>query len=481
VSATTRPSVQQPLSGAFAVAPAAEALRPLPATRRLARSQVEALLTASPAFHELPVHRRRVLNRALVKIAAYLAELVRDDWCQSRRIGQTPVLRVRREVQQPPALTLSAAAEFRPAAANQIARVTQQTLNAVSFPTFVADLIQGTFNAIIRASIEQMEAFTNMLENVGKTVDQFMTDNITDNQARDWLAERYPDYLRVREGRLTVAARADEQPPPNWRTDLQMNDDVPMDEESIEELLVPAARRKLAQNRLRLLSTIVLMGINRIVVTSGKIRATMGFHIDTTDRAREERATDLDLRHSASGRFGFGPWSASAALSVAYVRSTRASSDAELNVDADLTGEVDIRFRSDFFPLQRFASEAGIDRIRANTANPAGNAPSGAALGGSGESAPVGRYTSPRSRRTARPENRLRAVGTLPPAPRAPTTPTPPQQAPPAAATPATPSRPSDRAAPPQTSSPAPASSRSTPPTRSTPPPSAWGGSEARS
>src|ERR1041385_6727461 len=108
----------------------------------------------------------------------------------------------------------------------------------------------------------------------------------------------------------------------------------------------------------------------------------MGFHIDTTDRAHEEHATDLDTRAAAAGSFGFGPWSASASMSVSYVRSTRANSDAELNVESDLTGEVEIHFKSDYFPLARFADGGTIGRIQGNTAVPEANTPENS--GGSG-------------------------------------------------------------------------------------------------
>lgn len=124
-----------------------------------------------------------------------------------------------------------------------------------------------------------------------------------------------------------------------------------------------------------MLSTLVLMGMNRIIVTGGKMRATMQFHIDTSDRAHEERATDFDFRTAASGTFGAGIWQVSASMSVAYVSSVRSSSDAELNVDANLTGEVEIQFKSDFFPLNRFAPSSTITQIQSHTAVPDENSP----------------------------------------------------------------------------------------------------------
>jgi hypothetical protein len=174
---------------------------------------------------------------------------------------------------------------------------------------------------------------------------------------------------------------AEGAPPPNFQADLNLPGGVVLDEDSIEETLVPAARRRLAETRLQMLSTMVLMGISRIVVTGGKIRAAMRFHIDTSDRAHEQRATDLDFRTGAQGQFGMGWWSVSASLSFAYVSSTRTESDTELNTAADLSSEVEIHFKSDYFPLDRFARSSAIGRIQGNTAVPEANAPSSDTFG----------------------------------------------------------------------------------------------------
>ncbi|MFL6331780.1 MAG: hypothetical protein ACJ754_00390 [Pyrinomonadaceae bacterium] len=426
-----------PLPRPYDTPPAAEALRPTPATMNLVRTQINALLTSSSAFHSMPSGEQRKLADNLTKVSAYCAELIRDDWCQSvQRLDQRPVVRSREVAEGPVVRAQAAGDDFKPAAANQVARVTKDTLRAIAFPTFVADLIKGTFNAITQSSIQQMEAYTKLLENVGKTVDQFMSDNISDLQAVGWLAQSYPDHIKIEKDdggaapgrkkggsagkaatvRAVPADGADDHPPPNFKADLNLGEDVSLDESSIEEKLVPAARRKLAQTRLQQLSTLVLMGINRIVVTGGKIRATMGFHIDTTDRAHAEEATDLDTRVAAAGSFGFGPWSASLSTSVTYVSSTRKDSDSELHVDADLTGEVEIHFKSDYFPLERFANTAAVGRIQSNTAVPENNPPPPGpfdrppSVGGE-----VGAYKSARTRRTAPRAPSLPKIGTPPP------------------------------------------------------------------
>ena len=66
----------------------------------------------------------------------------------------------------------------------------------VNFPAFVA-VIDGVFNAIVTSSIKQMDAYAELVKNVAKSVDDFMKDNISENSARDYLANRYPDHLQV--------------------------------------------------------------------------------------------------------------------------------------------------------------------------------------------------------------------------------------------------------------------------------------------
>ena len=402
-----------PLSGPYAADVGAGATPVSRAVSDLVSAQVAALLSSSAAWHELSPAQRAELSANLNKVAAYSAALVQEDFALSERLGQTPMLRSRivergplaeAAADPPPPPTQE---EFAPRAVNQVGRVTSETLNAIAFPTFVADLIKGTFNAIVDASIQQMEAFGTLLANVAKTVDQFMSDNITDNQARDWLAGQYPEHMGVSvkrggggegggrgrrtatrgrggrgreedEGgsaRLRVRQGSDGKSKPDFRRDLGLRSNVDLDDKTAEDVLVPAARRKMAQQRHQLLSTMVLMGINRIVVTSGRIYARMGFFIDATDTAKAESASQFDASHSSTAGAGFLAGKFESKTSVAYVSSQKKDSQDSINVQADLTGEVDLKFKSETFPLERFADMGAIQQIQGNTANPAANTP----------------------------------------------------------------------------------------------------------
>jgi len=401
MSATTAMMQSEVLPEPYADAPAPGGLTVSPSVLALARSEVRSLLESSPAFRELPPGRRRELAHNLVTVAAYTAALLQEEFALTEQLDQVPMI-VRESVaplalaaaapgrtdadrSQPLARAAAAAPpkpaaeEWSPRAASEVAKVTRATLNAIEFPRFVADLIRGTYNAIIEASIRQMEAYAELIANVAKTVDQFMSDNITDNQARDYIVNQYPGQFKIDVSddapKLAVKDDASDKPKPDFKTDLELPDDVDVSDESAEQTLVPAARRKLARQRQQLLSTMVMMGVNRIVVTSGRIRATMGFRIDAHDHATAQTASEFDEQNTtaASGWFGFG--GAASVNTVTYVSSTKKDSSDDLNVSADLTGEVDLRFKSDYLPLERMATPQMIGAIQGNTPNPAANTP----------------------------------------------------------------------------------------------------------
>lgn len=389
---------QEPLPQPYATTPSPDGLAITPAVRELARKEVRELLQSSPAFAQLSPLQRQRLAHDLVKVSAYTAALMQEQFALSEQLDQVPML-VRRTIDPyasaaggvepaplaqaaagpPPPPPPPAAEEWSPRAANQVAKVTRATLNAIEFPKFVADLIKGTYQAIVDSSIKQMEAYAELISNVAKTVSDFESDNITDNQARDYLASKYPGHFKVQAddsgAKVVVAPGAEGKPPPNFQNDLGLTEDVALSDDEAESKLVPAARRKLAENRHQLLSTMVMMGVNRIVVTSGHIRAGLTFRIDAHDHATAATASEFDEQNTtvAGSWFGFG--GAATANSLTYVSTSKKDSTDDLDVHADLTGEVDLKFKSDYLPLERMATPQMIGAIQGNTPNPAANTP----------------------------------------------------------------------------------------------------------
>jgi hypothetical protein len=96
-----------------------------------------------------------------------------------------------------------------------------------------------------------------LLENVTQTVDQFMNENISDKQAR-LVATEISDHIVVNEGAAVPADGADEKPNRPERTEHAGQRFKGGG--SIEDKSWPMARRRIAESRLQMLSTMVMMG-----------------------------------------------------------------------------------------------------------------------------------------------------------------------------------------------------------------------------
>jgi len=162
--------------------------------------------------------------------------------------------------------------------------------------------------------------------------------------------------------------------PEALKTDLGLADSDPARSGDPEATLVPLARRRLAKMRQEMLATMVMLGLQRIVIESGRISAAMRFHIDTRSAAQEDRGSTFDWTNqlNVAGSYGFGPWGVSASMSntIGYVSTQRTQTTEEMNTDLDLNSSVEINFKSDYLPLNRLASADQVGRIRANTRNP---------------------------------------------------------------------------------------------------------------
>jgi len=227
----------------------------------------------------------------------------------------------------------------------------------LDFPSFVSSLVHGTFDAMVDSSIRQMQSFADLVAAVSKPLEQFKMENVTINQARDYMVEQHPrDVMLVGEnGEFSLAptARDSDAPPPGWLADYG-HEGADLTAELLEEELLPIARERLAKGRLQTLSTMVLLGMNRIVIKDGTIGARLRFRAAASDHAAVQFATGNDPETGGSqwGARGSQP-SASTMVSTVGVN---VQSDSELK--AELFGEVKINFASETLPLDRFLDDA---------------------------------------------------------------------------------------------------------------------------
>ncbi|WP_185735525.1 hypothetical protein [Burkholderia sp. Bp9090] len=354
------------------------------------RHRVRELLSAQQGFGALDPAMRRDLASGLARIGS----LAVDHDELAARPGTAL------------AVAQDAGSAYSGTAIDRMAGTTRAVLNAVSFPRFVTELITGVFKAMNDSNQQQLTAFVDLIRNVAQTTEGFADSNVGIAGARQWLAEHFPTAYEVtgddeaaddadelaglppderrqrqqelqaeRDASTRLALRAGATPPAEaaLRTALGLG---PGDAVTAAdpERLVPLAQQVLARNRQQLLATMVQMGLQRIVIESGRLNAAMNFHIDASSVAANDRGSQFDTRNTVgvSGGARFGPWGAEANVqsTIGYVSTDRTQTTESSHADLNLSSGVELVFRTDYVPLNRLAGVGDVERIRVNTINP---------------------------------------------------------------------------------------------------------------
>lgn len=372
------------------------------------RTKVRALLEHSPAFRELDDARRRELAQGLVHVVGFLADpaagqddlakaidqgTVRPDPAAHARATGARLARAQATAPPPDAGQKTgdrlsqkqdvAGADFKGAGLQAGTQAFKDLVGAVDFPAFVSGLIDGVFNSIVDASIKQMQAYGELVKGVVQSVEDYANEKITPNEARDFLQQSHPGLLQVSvsdgEPRLGLANGADEDQLQALTSQYGLSQGVDLEEPTSEAQLVREAQLEMARSRQKMLATMVMMGINRIVVTDGLINAKVIFDVTASDQvARTDSAAMHDRRedsHSDSSYGREGGWFSGRRsgnfnankhrTSVSSAVDTTSESKAEMK--AKLTGEVRVNFKSETVDLNMLASQQEQANIQRNS------------------------------------------------------------------------------------------------------------------
>lgn len=250
-----------------------------------------------------------------------------------------------------------------PPTTSQIGGRAAEALAAVNFSGFVAGLVTGTFQAIVDATAQQLKEYAALVASISQSVDSFSRDNVSPGQVRSWLADRFPADLQVQipaagtagDPRL-VPRPASVGTSPAWLSQFGLEGQE-LSPELTDGELIEAGRPRLGEERLQTLASMVLMGINRIVVNDGDIRARLQFHAVARDLTTAEMAAG-QMAQGIAGR-----QVTSQGGVTAMVSTLKANAQADASIKTNLMGEVRISFRSETFPLERFADSPAIQLI----------------------------------------------------------------------------------------------------------------------
>jgi len=404
--------------GRALVAPPPTSAAALEATR----PEVFRLLMRTPAFLGLPEDERRKIAGDTVRVLSYMTD---PDGVHSeiaareasgdlplsgaltappatraapvaRGLADDPVAATKRQLSQSPGF---AGKDFQAGAVRQGVEQFGAMVQKVDFPKFVGGLIKNVFQAIVESSIEQMRAYGDLIANVAKTTDQFMRDNIGEAAGRDYLADSYPDALSVGIGTTSddfAEGDAAEQPPPRLEAtgenaavrlaeiSREMNVNPPvtdLSDANAELRLVTAARLQMAKSRQQLLSSMVMLGINRIVITDGSINAKVVFDMRASDTARRNYTASMHDReaqkYKQSVKHEYGSWFSPVSMSAAFEGEQEhvatvgsaldETSESKAEVKAKLSGDVRVNFKSDYLPLDKMATPEMMSVIQGNS------------------------------------------------------------------------------------------------------------------
>jgi hypothetical protein len=343
------------------------------------RAAVRNVLLDTPSYEKMEPGQRRELAQAMVRVGQLAAECIAEERVAQAQIDGRPLA----QALEDPGFGESA---------RRIGQVTRDTLEAISFPRFVTDLLNGVFRAMNDSSQAQLQQFLQLLNAVSSTAGGFEQTQTNELQVRAWLVDHFPasfdmDVPEPPEPGEEPPDPEDVEPP---RLRLKPGGSMPSEEAlraalgvqpgedfsagGNPEALVPLARRQLARQRQGMLATMVQMGMQRIVIDAGRISAAMRFHIDTRSAASRDRGSQFGMQNRvrASGSFGMGAWGVSADVenTISYVSTERSQSTEEINTSADLNSSVELNFHTDAVPLNRLAAQAQADRVRSASLNP---------------------------------------------------------------------------------------------------------------
>jgi hypothetical protein len=325
------------------------------------RRHVRSTLSSSKAYGQLAPAAQRSMAQNLTQALLYLTDPA---------AGQTEL--------RPAARALEDKPPFGPAA-QAAPGVMKGLVDTVDFVAFVSGLIKGVFQSIVDASIRQMQEFGKFLEAVVKSVEEFANDHITPLQARQNLAQRYPRALQVEDGKLAVKSDVEDKDKPDLKQALGTSEDVDLDSEEGEQKVVVAAQLQMARQRQQLLSTMMLMGMNRIIVTDGEIKASVVFDVTASDTRSSGHTGDYgdettNTRNEQSTNSDDGGWFSSqsstdnvqktfTSVSTAHTH-FEGKSDDQIKAHANLSGSVLVKFKSDVFPLEKLASSTEMTNMQ---------------------------------------------------------------------------------------------------------------------
>ena len=246
----------------------------------------------------------------------------------------------------------------------QAGELAGEFIDEVDFPGFVRDLLEGVFDANLNVTLKQMESYQKLLKTATQSVSKFVN-AIDDTAAFGYLAENNSDEFNID---FSDTEKEEDGSPKAVLTDSSGEPKDIGDNEVKARIM--EAKIAMAKEQRALLRETILMGITRLVVEKGQVKASVLFDIKASEEikkadkaARKESISKSGSLSAGGGLFGkiFGGPSGGTTTSKrkTKISVSSAKSVASTDLAAKVAGSVDIQFKSDYFKLDNFAKMYG--------------------------------------------------------------------------------------------------------------------------
>jgi hypothetical protein len=226
-------------------------------------------------------------------------------------------------------------------------------LDEVDFPEFVRSLITGTYGSIVASTIEQMNAYVDMYKGLAKPL-ATITKEISDADALGQIATNDPMKFTMTDGGGVM--------------DNDTGMELDRTNEEVQKMMFQA-KLALARERRLMLRETMLMGVQRLVVDKGVIKAGLIFNVKAKEKG-QAREKDTNISESG-GQFGgsfFGLFGGGKADKETNISVSTRALDTDMELAAQITGHVEVQFSTDRFNLNNFANLFGTEATNAELA-----------------------------------------------------------------------------------------------------------------